>query len=399
MIVGLAAAAVAAGLAARGGGPDDAAVRSAPTTTVCSPGDAPCSTGRDGRGPGDVPHTGGARTTTTADRAPRAAADDDSVGTPADAGQSGDTGATPTTLASAPARTLGSVSVNGPDGSPCPGASTCTSLTVRCAGSADAADAVIAQRPALGAPLGMVVLLSGELGTDWWTSGGPGAELLTQLAGDHLATVQVRWTNGWLTAATGEPAGPASLACRPATILQWIHDALYAPLDISGDISGGVSCGFCVTGNSGGASAAIYATSLYPLRGVDAVIASSGPTLSALADGCLHAAGREDLWYEDSAALTVDRSYGFPDGGPCLAHDGAFALAWDRDQVDATTAGPVAADRVLVILGLRDQTSAPAHATAYLAWSGAPVERIADMEHTIQLSPAGLRALRAALTS
>ena len=267
---------------------------------------------------------------------------------------------------------------------------------VSCDGVDQPAKAVVAARSAVSSPRGLVVLLSGELGTDWWASGGLSVDLLAQLAQDHLATVQVRWTDGWLMAATGEQAGPASLACRPATLIQWIHDVQYAPLGVSGSRFG--SCGFCVTGNSGGASAALYAATLYPVVGIDAVVASSGPPHAALARGCLREAGDEPYWYEDSAALIVDRSYGFPDGGPCRAHDSSFAGVWERDQVDSRSAHSAAAERVHVILGLLDTTSAPTHADAYLQWSNDSSEQVPGMGHTIQQSADGLKALRDALT-
>ncbi|MEO6317940.1 MAG: hypothetical protein ABIP36_04080 [Acidimicrobiales bacterium] len=293
------------------------------------------------------------------------------------------------------ARLLGTVTVTPGSDPSCPSGASCTSLDVSCPGVAQRLGAVVASRPAQGPPRGLVVLFSGELGTGWWASSGTGADLLDLLAENHLATVQVRWTAGWLASAVGEQAGPAALACRPATVIQWVHDQIYGPLGVISPGAG--SCGFCVTGNSGGASAVAYATTQYPVVGVDAVLPTSGPPHAAMVQGCLRRAGEEAYWYTESAARTIDLSYGYADGGPCAAHLASFAERWEADEVDTPGRELARGFRSHVIVGGLDTTHAPEHAAAYAQRIGATVEHAANMDHTIQQSVDGLKALRAAL--
>ncbi|MGH9275042.1 MAG: hypothetical protein ACRDZU_10380, partial [Acidimicrobiales bacterium] len=293
------------------------------------------------------------------------------------------------------ARVLGAVTVTAGSDPSCPSGSSCTSVDVSCPGVAQRLGAVVASRPAQGQPRGLVVLFSGELGTGWWATSGAGAELLDRLAEDHLATVQVRWTAGWLTSAVGEQAGPAALACRPATVIQWVHDHIYGPLGVSSRGAG--SCGFCVTGNSGGASAVAYAASEYPVVGIDAVLLTSGPPHAAMVQGCLRRGGEEAYWYSESAARIVDQSYGYTDGGPCETHLASFAPRWEADEADTASRALATAPRSHVVVGDLDTTHAPEHAAAYARRIGATIEHVANMDHTIQQSIDGLKALRAAL--
>jgi hypothetical protein len=82
-------------------------------------------------------------------------------------------------------------------------------------------------------------------------------------------------TAGWLTGPAKD--GPLQLACRWATVAQWVHDNISAP-----------STAFCATGNSGGSAAAGYAISAY---GMDSVFnfleETSGPPFSRLDHGCI----------------------------------------------------------------------------------------------------------------
>lgn len=50
-----------------------------------------------------------------------------------------------------------------------------------------------------------------------------------------------------------------------------------------------------------------------------------------------------------------------------------------------------------MIVGDLDTTNAPEHAAAYAQRIGATIEHVANMDHTIQQSIDGLKALRAAL--
>jgi hypothetical protein len=249
-----------------------------------------------------------------------------------------------------------------------------------------------------------VVFFSGATGHGYWSGGsrltGPFLDLLRL---DGFVVVQVRWLEGWLVSAPGEPVGPARLACRPATAIQWIHDTIYLPLGIHARLG---ECGFCLTGQSGGGDQAMYPLASYGLdRIVDAVIPTSSPTHSALEQGCLADAG---LAYSREEAQFIDSSYGFIGSlqgqGPCVNRDPSFTNEWRQDGLDTGGIDFVyETTRVHFIGGRRDQSSAPAHALVFydlLAQSGSPYlssELIAQMAHSIADSMQGLAALRKAL--
>jgi len=254
---------------------------------------------------------------------------------------------------------------------------------------------------------GTVVFFTGGTGQSWWGSMTPAAEALL----DRLRTrsgftvVEVKWMLPWLAASSGEAAGPAHLACRPATAIQWIHDHVYVPRRVR-PASG--SCGFCVTGSSGGASQAAYALSHYGLDGIlDGVFPTSGPPHAALVKGCQP--GYPGYQYGPDEVF-IDASYGFLDPthhpGPCTRQDPAWIPAWEADSVD-TGANDVShpATRIEFVIGGQDVTSAPEHAADYhdlleqdpgndVTWTFVP-----SMVHDIQLSQDGLAALEAAIVA
>ncbi|MGI9119619.1 MAG: hypothetical protein ACR2G7_05775 [Acidimicrobiales bacterium] len=288
----------------------------------------------------------------------------------------------------------------------CAEGSECRSFKVDCPGVASSAPGAYRRLPHFGAARGLAVFFSGGPGTAWW--GGSSASVgsfFDGLRADGIDVVEIKWGDGgWLESSPGERVGPARLACRPATAVKWVHDNLYLPLGVE---AGPQQCGFCITGNSGGASQVAFALSDYGLDPiVDGAFPTSGPPHSALAKACLRRPGEEQYWYEpDEGARVIDRSYGFTDAeGPCVDHDPSWASVWQQDSVDTggTDYGHPST-RVHVIVGASDRDPRMhAHAADYLArlqaaGTDATMEVVGTMGHDITESPEGLGALRAGL--
>jgi hypothetical protein len=261
--------------------------------------------------------------------------------------------------------------------------------------------------PAKGvSPRGMVVFFKGGEGAGWWNSGdGIAGSFLSNLRQqDRFVTVQVHWSSAWYAASFHEDAGQAHAACRPATVVRWIHDNLYVPLKIT---RGPGECGFCITGNSGGSSAVAYALSHYGLEGLlDAVISTSGPTMSSIDKGCLPE--YPEYNFTEWSTPQMDRAFGYfdeiNDPGPCIRQDRTKILRWQEESIVAGARDlSYPTVRVEDIIGGLDSTPAPYQAgdyrdalqldpTNHFTWTLVP-----DMHHTIQSSPSGLNALEVAL--
>ena len=162
-------------------------------------------------------------------------------------------------------------------------------------------------------------------------------------------------------------------------------------------------CGFCITGNSGGATQVSYALSHYGLDGIlAAVVPSGGPPHAALAKGCL---GSDPVYrFLPGSAGVIDSSYGAGrrGSGPCARGGAAFASRFQQDAVDTGGSDYVhPRTRVVFLFGGRDETVGPAHGMDYLARlrsARSPrvsVKNIPGMPHAIAGSPEGLAVLRA----
>lgn len=302
---------------------------------------------------------------------------------------------------------LGTLSLTSATDSSCPSGHTCRGFTVTCTSVQRAARGFLARASARPARVrGLVVISTGGGGTQWFTAkGSQAASFVNDLRRDGFVVVQVRWVDPWLVSARGEDAGSGHLACRPATVFKWVHDKWFLPLGVPAGPVG--RCGFCITGNSGGASQSSYALSHYGLESLlDAAVPTGGPPHAAQAKGCLRNAGQEAYWYTNGSAATIDSSYGFQGiSGPCALHDASFVPRWNAESVDTGGSDYVHEQaRVHIILGGADATPAPAHARDYAARlraAGSPyvtVQVIPGMGHGIG-NPAGLAALRSALTN
>lgn len=290
----------------------------------------------------------------------------------------------------------------------CPDGSewTCTGFEVACPDVAAVAGGELAVAGSTSAVRGMVVLFSGGEGTGWWSLGSTLTDAFTDdLRARGFEVVQVRWEQpGWWTASAGELAGPQRLACRPATVVHHLHATRYAALGVDGGATG--RCGFCVTGNSGGASQVSYLLSHYGQETIlDAVVPTSGPPHAALARGCLREPGDGAYWFSGAASRRIDVSYGFlSGGGPCEQHDAVFEERWDSDSVDTGALDLVHPQtRVHFVFGAQDPSEAKPHGQDYLErlqQAGSPlidVTEVASMAHRVQDDSAGLDALTDAL--
>ena len=302
---------------------------------------------------------------------------------------------------------LGNLSLTSATDSSCPSGHTCRGFKVTCPSVQRAARGFLARAPARRAQVrGLVVISTGGRGTQWFSSkGAQAANFVSDLQKDGFVVVQLRWVDPWLVSAPGEDAGSGHLGCRPATVFKWVHDRWFVPLGLPAGPVG--HCGFCVTGNSGGASQSSYALSHYGLEPLlDAVVPTGGPPHAAQAKGCLRNAGQEAYWYASGSAATIDSSYGFQGtSGPCALHDASFVPRWDAESVDTGGSDYVHEQtRVHIILGGADASSAPDHARDYAARlkaAGSPyvtLQVIPGMGHSI-VNSAGLAALRSALTN
>lgn len=288
----------------------------------------------------------------------------------------------------------------------CPQEATCQAVVVRCPGVSRSARAFLAVELATASKTrGVVVFFSGARGTSYWsTSGGrrssatPTESFLATLRRDGFITIQVRWDDAWLVAPAGEQPGPARLACRPASVIKWVYQRFYVPLGLSPKVG---RCGFCITGNSGGATQVSYALSHYGLDEiVDMVIPSGGPPHAALVKGCL----ADDPLYRFAgwAAAVIDASYGITgDDGPCSRKDASFLARWREDAVD--TGGSDyrhLKTRVAFVFGEYDESGGPTHGNDYLRRlraAGSPLVSLVTvpgMGHGIARSPDGLSVVR-----
>ncbi len=281
----------------------------------------------------------------------------------------------------------------------CPLDAECMGFVVRCPDTGRPARGYLAIQELDGAR-GMVVLHAGTLGTRYWASTPASQQALQDLHAAGLSTVQIRWQHGWVTNHEGLP-GPRALACRPGTVLAWIHDELYAPLDLPAARG---TCGFCFTGSSAGAAAGAYALTFYGADAfLDAVVLSSGPPFSDLAAACLPEYGASELLKQPAAAAAVDSLYGGPLPGPCVTRDEAWANRWHRDSLHGAGGQWNPASRVHLVVGESDTSGAVAHAlhfAALLEAEGADIQvaSIPGMGHALRNNPDGLEAVVGALT-
>jgi hypothetical protein len=145
---------------------------------------------------------------------------------------------------------------------------TCFQAKVSCPSIADIEFTFGVKNPNSGLPHGTVVLFSGGGGTVV-----AGGGFVTEYAANGLQSVQVVWNTDWEL--TGTTRNIKTAACRPATVIQFIHRTIYR---------GG---GMCAQGQSAGSAAVAYSLAEYGAENyLDNVELMAGPVLSDLSVGC-----------------------------------------------------------------------------------------------------------------
>jgi hypothetical protein len=248
---------------------------------------------------------------------------------------------------------------------------------------------------------------SGETGQrPWVTSSSAQATLpfVQSLAGAGLMNVMVAWVEPWLVSAPGEEAGTARLACRAASLVRFVHDRMYTPLGANPRPE---QCGFCLVGESGGASEVAYTLGRYGLAGiVDRAVMVGGMPFASIQKGCLRTTS--PFYYGPTATRFIDAAYGFlpSQRGPCSAGKASFQDRWIEDSVnspDAVLSYPHTG--LEIIEGSEDTSPAIPLGGDYidaLRAAGTPflhVQMVPGLSHGVASDPNGLVAVRAALLS
>jgi hypothetical protein len=173
----------------------------------------------------------------------------------------------------------------------------CYQLDVSCPGVADWPNTYLKVNQPTGVPLGTVILGTGSGGNYVYDNDTPDFFYTDSTTGDTVnggldvvngiltagyTTVQVAFSpldnptefpSGWLTG----PGGVRRLACRYATVAQWVY----------ANIQQSTSVPMCATGNSGGAGAIGYALTNYGENNIFAMVeTTSGPPMTRLDWGC-----------------------------------------------------------------------------------------------------------------
>ena len=169
--------------------------------------------------------------------------------------------------------------------------SSCYRIDTSCPGVADFSAYLKVNQP-VSTPLGTVLFGTGTGGATLYdndplylsgdTNGG--ATVVQSVLNAGYTTVQVTFgspfaeqPSGWLSG----PGGVRKLACRYATVAQWVYQNIH---------NSNTSAPLCATGNSGGAGAIGYALTDYGMNSIFSMVEeTSGPPMSRLDQGCLPA--------------------------------------------------------------------------------------------------------------
>lgn len=177
----------------------------------------------------------------------------------------------------------------GATGSAAPGFR-CAELTVSCPGLDDA-QAEVALAPAGGTPRGVIVTHSGSDGTTFI-----GTQMQQPWLADGFSLAEIAWNAPWEcakhsgTACATDPTPLAQRAsmvdagCRPATVIQWVHDSAQIP-DGSPYVPAGAP--YCGHGGSAGSGAFWYSLLQYGRGAVlDYVLLSASSPFGRIDIGC-----------------------------------------------------------------------------------------------------------------
>jgi len=186
-----------------------------------------------------------------------------------------------------------------------------------------------------GTPIGTVIFGTGSGGSNLYdnspdffyidtsgTSTNGGEAVLQGILSAGYTTVQVSFGspfdtspsvfNGWLQG----PGGVRHLACRYATVAEWVYQNIH---------NSSTTEPFCATGNSGGSAAIGYALSEYGLGTIlNMVEPTSGPVMTRLDAGC---SPQGNVNYNGTTACTTaltNMSYSLGTNGTAAIIDAAY---------------------------------------------------------------------------
>lgn len=156
-----------------------------------------------------------------------------------------------------------------------PGAS-CFEATVSCPNALDIPVTYGLVDPS-GVPRGMIVFFNGSGGTAPYGAANRGRSYAATYLQAGYQIVQLAWETDWEDTGITGGRSVKTAACRPATLLNYLHQTLYL-----GD------GGMCAQGASAGSAALAYSLSWYGSSNyVDKVELLSGPVLSDIEQGCM----------------------------------------------------------------------------------------------------------------
>jgi hypothetical protein len=210
----------------------------------------------------------------------------------------------------------------------------CYSMTVSCDQVAPWTTYLKVNTPTQNPTLGTVIFAGDGGGANLYdTEYTYGSTTVGDVVTDGYTTVQVSFgapfdgganPNGWLTG----PGGVRRLACRFATVANWIYNN---PQALNSNTSSGAP--LCATGNAEGAGAIAYTVSEYGMNGQNAqsgvnsnikmVELTSGPVMTALDQGC----------------ICSPVSMG-PSGAPCNANPAPMCYTTGTTTIDAAYSQP-----------------------------------------------------------
>lgn len=286
----------------------------------------------------------------------------------------------------------------------CPAGYTCYGYEIQAPGVTNNEHGYLAVAPLINTPKGLIVFFTGGGGEEWWskTNNSPQYDLAEELRALGYMIVQVRWKVGWLISSPGNDAGTAHLACRPATVIKYIYDRFYKPLNIPKQKG---KSGFCITGNSVGSSQCAYSLAFYGLDSiVDVALLTGGPPHSALNKSCMNRPAEQGYWFTADKRELTDEGFGFFDrNGPAIRSDSTFVPRWIKESVATGGSDYFHPDtRVNFLIGSSDlamQTISKdyyqklqAAGNSMLFYSVVP-----NTGHPVQGTPEGRAAMKAAI--
>jgi hypothetical protein len=237
---------------------------------------------------------------------------------------------------------------------------TCYKLVVSCPGVADISSVLKVNYP--GAPSrGTIIFGAGGNGVGYYDQMFTyGETAVNSVLSAGFTTAQINFNGlpaGWMTG----PGGPRKLACRYATVAQWVYN----------HIRKSSAEPLCATGNSGGSAAIAYSLAHYGRGSIFSMVElTSGPPQSRMDYGCIcdqRAAptscgngALKQCYGVKTAQMAIDQAYANNTCSSAVtSHDRTNASVFLHDSInsaDATVSYPTT--DVHIVFGGLDKSSA-----------------------------------------